>query len=56
MGLGVDVGINLKFYIKVFHVMGKALSGKLSCMGTDLVLLGGNYCDCLSASLNNESL
>ena len=26
----------LKFYNKVFHVMGKALSGKLSFMGTGL--------------------
>ena len=32
---GVDVGIGvskmLTFYVKVFHAMGKALSGKLSC-------------------------
>ena len=27
----------LKFYAKVFYVIGKALSGKLSCMGTGLV-------------------
>ena len=28
----------LKFYIKVFYVMGKALSGELSCTETGLVL------------------
>ena len=37
IGVGVSVGIGggvskmLKFYVKVFYVMGKALSGKLSC-------------------------
>ena len=32
-GVGVGVGVRkmLKFYVKVFYVMGKALSGKLSC-------------------------
>ena len=28
-----------KYYIKVFYVMGKALSGELSCTQTDLVIL-----------------
>ena len=28
----------LKFYVKVFIVMGKALSGELSCMQTGLVV------------------
>ena len=33
IGVGVGVGVSkmLKFYIKVFYVMGKALSGELSC-------------------------
>ena len=39
---GVDVGVGiskmLKFYVKVFYVMGKALTGKLSCLVTALVL------------------
>ena len=32
-GVGVGGGVSkmLKLYIKVFYVMGKALSGKLSC-------------------------
>ena len=38
-GVGIDVGVGgcirvskmLKFYVKVFYVMGKALSGELSC-------------------------
>ena len=39
----VDVAVGLwchtlKFYVKVFYVMGKALSGKLSCTGIGLVL------------------
>ena len=29
----------LKFYVKVFYVMGDVLSGELSCMLTGLVLL-----------------
>ena len=37
-----DVGVGwhhiLNIYIQVFYVMGKALSGELSCMGTGLVL------------------
>ena len=28
---GVGVGISEKFNVKVFYVMGKALSGELSC-------------------------
>ena len=28
----------IKFYVKVLYVMGKTLSGKLSCMQTDLVV------------------
>ena len=40
---GNDTGINiskiLKFYIKVFYVMGKALSGELSCLWTGFVML-----------------
>ena len=33
IGVGGGIGISkmLKFYVKVFYVMGKALSGKLSC-------------------------
>ena len=31
VGVGSGVSKMLKFYIKVFYVMGKALSGKLSC-------------------------
>ena len=32
-GVGVSIGISkmLKFYVKVFYVMGKALKGELSC-------------------------
>ena len=33
------VGVNLKFYIKVFYVMGKALSGKLSYTRIGLVMI-----------------
>ena len=29
----------LKFYVEVFYVMGKALSGKLSCTQTGLVVV-----------------
>ena len=28
----------LKFHVKVIYVMGKALSGELSCMGTGVVV------------------
>ena len=31
VGSGVGVSKMLKFYVKVFYVMGKALSGELSC-------------------------
>ena len=33
VGIGGSVGVSqlLKFYVTVFYVMGKALSGKLSC-------------------------
>ena len=39
VGVGINVGVSgvvgvskmLKFYVKVFYVMGKALSGELSC-------------------------
>ena len=31
VGGGVGVSKMLKFYIKAFYVMGKALSGELSC-------------------------
>ena len=31
VSVGVGVSIMLKFYVKVFYVMGKALSGELSC-------------------------
>ena len=30
-GVGVGIGISKKFNVKVFYVMGKALSGELSC-------------------------
>ena len=35
-GSGVGVDNMLKFYLTVFYVMGKALSGELSCLWTDL--------------------
>ena len=37
--VGGSVGVSkmLKFYVKVFYVMGKAQSGELSCTGTGLV-------------------
>ena len=31
VGVGVGGGVSKKFNIKVFYVMGKALSGELSC-------------------------
>ena len=33
VGFGIGIGFSkmLKFYVKVFYVMGKALSGELSC-------------------------
>ena len=31
VGVGVGVGVSKKFNVKVFYVMGKALSGELSC-------------------------
>ena len=31
VGVGGDVSVSKKFNIKVFYVMGKALSGELSC-------------------------
>ena len=31
IGVGGGVGISKKFNVKVFYVMGKALSGELSC-------------------------
>ena len=31
VAVGVGISKMLKFYVKVFYVMGKALSGKLSC-------------------------
>ena len=30
-GIGGDVGVSKKFNVKVFYVMGKVLSGELSC-------------------------
>ena len=30
-GIGTSVSKMLKFYVKVFYVMGKALTGELSC-------------------------
>ena len=42
-GAGVRVGVGiskmLKFYVGFFYVMGKAMSGELSCMGTGLVIV-----------------
>ena len=32
----------LEFYVKAFYVMGKALSGELSCTGTGFVTKGYN--------------
>ena len=34
--VGGGVSKMLKFYVKVFYVMGKALSGELSCLQTSL--------------------
>ena len=31
VGVGIGVGVSKKFNVKVFYVMGKALSGELSC-------------------------
>ena len=31
VGVGGGVGVSKKFNVKVFYVMGKALSGELSC-------------------------
>ena len=31
MGVSIGVSKMFKFYVKVFYVMGKALSGELSC-------------------------
>ena len=31
VGVGVGGGVSKKFNVKVFYVMGKALSGELSC-------------------------
>ena len=40
-GICFDVGVSklLKFYVKVFYVMGKGLTGKLSCPVTGLVIV-----------------
>ena len=40
VGSGVGVSKILKFYVKVFYVMGKVLSGELSCVWTSHVVLG----------------
>ena len=47
VGIGVGVGVSKKFNVKVFYVMGKALSGKLSCP-----------CDrsCLTLNFSHSSL
>ena len=37
-GVGISVNKMLKFYVKVFYVIGKALSGELSFTGAGLVL------------------
>ena len=37
-GSGGDVDKMFKFNVKVFYVIGKALSGELSCMRTGLVV------------------
>ena len=31
VGVGGGIGVSKKFNVKVFYVMGKALSGELSC-------------------------
>ena len=38
-GIGVGVSKMLQFYVKVFYVMGKMLLGKLSCIGTGLIVI-----------------
>ena len=42
---GGSVGKLLKFYVKVFYVVGKTLSGELSCTCTSLVnrIVSHNY-------------
>ena len=40
ISLGVGVSRMIKFYIKVFYVMRRALSGKLSYMQTGWLFLG----------------
>ena len=48
MGVGVGVCVTVKSLTsKIFYVMGKALSGMLSCMRTGIV---SNFVDLLFAS------
>ena len=53
--VGVGVGIThfkvILMYVKVFYIMGKAVSGELSCMRTGLVSKRNNY-DFLFPSLD----
>ena len=37
VGVGIGVSTKLNFYVKIFYVMGKALSDELSCTRTGLV-------------------
>ena len=46
----VGISIMLEFYNKDFYVMGKALSGELSCMWTGLVTLRAGISSCVSQS------
>ena len=43
VGTGFACGMDkmFKFYVKFFKVMGKALSGELSCMRTGLFIVAG---------------
>ena len=50
IGVGSGLGISKKFNVKVVYVMGKALSGELSCPWDR------SCCDFLFALLENEVL
>ena len=45
IGFGGGVGVSKKMNVKVFHVMGKALSGELSCPVTGLVIFIPNLAE-----------
>ena len=59
IGVGIGIGVSKKFNVKVFYVMGKGLSGELSCP-CDRSCSGtcrpGPGCSKLTTSLVNASL